>query len=149
MARNYVSFTSDDAISNILNWVDEGNPLESDSDDGDDDLGDLYGEDIDIVIGVVHSDSEVDEEDGHHTADKYKDDHGSSDSDSEEPPVKRPKKMVTSNRLVNSIDNSLDPTRYDEITLPKNTSGSNEVEVFTGYLGPKSNQATPKILLDY
>ena len=144
MARNYVSFTSDDAISNILNWVDEGNSLESDSDDGDDDLGDLYGEDIDMVIGVVHSDSEVDEEDGHHIADKHKDDHGSSESDSEEPPVKRPKKMLTSNRLVNSMDNSLDPTRYDEITLPKNTSGSNEVEVLTGYLGPKSNQATPK-----
>ena len=100
MARKYVSFTSDDAISNILNWVDQGNPLDSDSDNGDD-LGDLYGEDIDMVVGVVHSDSEVDEEDGHHSADKHKDDkddHGSSESDSEEPPVKRPKKLLTSNR---------------------------------------------------
>ena len=79
-----------------------------------------------MVIGVVHSDSEVD---------KHKDGHGSSESDSEEPPLKRPKKMLSSDRLVNSIDNSLDPTRYDEITLPKNTSGINEV--LTGYLGPK------------
>ena len=45
-------------------------------------------------------------------------------------------KLLTSNRLVNSLDNSLDPTRYDEITLPKNISGSNEVEILTGYLGP-------------
>ena len=29
--------------------------------------------------------------------------------------------MLTSNRLVNSL-----PTRYDKITLPKNTTGSNE-----------------------
>ena len=89
----------------------------------------------------MHSDGEVDEEDNHHSADKDKgdkDDHGSSESDSEEPPVKRPKKLLTSNRLVNSLDNSLDPTRYDEITLPKNTSGSNEIKMLTGYLGPKS-----------
>ena len=25
MARKYVSFTADDAISNILDWVDQGN----------------------------------------------------------------------------------------------------------------------------
>ena len=106
MARK--SFTADDAISNILDWVDQGNLLDNDNDDGDD-LGDLYGQDIDMV----------DEEDGHHSADKDKDDHGSSESDSEEPPVKRPKKMLTSNRLVNSLDNSLDPTRYDEITSKK------------------------------
>ena len=43
------------------------------------DLGDLYGEDIDMVVRVVHSDGEVDEEDGHHSADKDKDDHGSSE----------------------------------------------------------------------
>ena len=74
-----------------------------------------------------------------------KHDHGSSESDSEEPPVKRQKKLPTSNRLVNSLDNSLDPTRYDEITLPKNTSGSNEVEMLTDYLGLKSKQDTPTI----
>ena len=33
---------------------------------------------------------------------------------------------------------------YDEITLPKNTSGSNEVEMLTGYFGPKSKQDTTK-----
>ena len=43
MARKYVSFTAaSDAISNILDWVDQGNPLDNDSDDGDD-LGDLFG----------------------------------------------------------------------------------------------------------
>ena len=31
------------------------------------------------------------------------------------------------------------------MTLPKNTSGSNEVEMLIGYLGPKSKQDTPKI----
>ena len=144
MARKYVSFTADDAISNILDWVDQGNPLDNDSDGGDD-LGDLYGEDIGIVVRVVHSDGEVDEEGRHHSADKDKDDRGSSESDSEEPPVKRQKKLLTSNRLVNSLDNSLDPTRYDEITLPKNTTGSNEFEMLTGYLGPKSKQDTPKV----
>ena len=100
-------------------------------------------------VRVVHSDGEVNEEDGHHSADKdkdNKDDHGSSESESEneEPPVKRQKKMLTSNRLVNSLDNSLDP-KYDEITLPKNTTGSNEVEMLTGYFGTKSKQDTPKI----
>ena len=97
---------------------------------------------------MTWEDSEVDEEDGHHSTDKHKDDkdnHGSSESDSEETPVERPKKMLTSNRLVNSLDNSWDPTRYDEIILPRNTPGSNEVEMLTGYLGQKSNQDTPKI----
>ena len=72
MAKKYVSFTADDAISNIPDWVDQGNPLDNDSDGGD--LDDLYGEDIDMVVRVVHSDGEVDEEDGHHSADKDKDD---------------------------------------------------------------------------
>ena len=62
MARKYVSFTADDAISDILDWVDQGNPL--DNDDGDD-LGDLHGKDIDMVVHVVHSGGEVDEEDCH------------------------------------------------------------------------------------
>ena len=144
MARKYVSFTADDAISNILDWVDQGNPFDNDSDGGDD-LGDLYGEDIDMVVRVVHSDGEVDEEGSHHSADKDKEDHGSSESDSEEPPVKRQKKLLTSNGLVNSLDNSLDTTSYEEITLPKNTTGSNEVEMLTCYLGPKSKQDTPQI----
>ena len=71
-----------------------------------------------MVVGVVHSDSEVDEEDGHHSGDNHKDDkddHGSSESDSEKSPVKRPKEMLTSYQLVNSLN----PTMYDEITLPK------------------------------
>ena len=41
-----------------------------------------------MVVRVVHSDGEVDEEDDHYSADKDKDDkddHGSSESDSEEP----------------------------------------------------------------
>ena len=149
MVRRYVFFTSDDAISNISDWVDQENPLDSDSDDGDD-LCDLYGEDIDMVVGVVHSDSEVNEEDGYHSGDKHIDDqdgqedHGINENDSEEPLVKRPKKLLTSTRLVNSLDHSLDPTRYDEITLPENTSGCNEVEMLTGYLRLKSNQYTPK-----
>ena len=48
------------------------------------------GEDIDMVVHVVHLDGEVYEEDGHRPADKDKDDkddHGSSESDSKEPPI--------------------------------------------------------------
>ena len=101
-----------------------------------------------MVVRVMHSGDEVDEVDGHHSADKDKDDeddHGSSESDNEEPPVNIQKKLLTFNRLVNSLDSSLDPTRYDEISLPRNTSGSTEIEILTGYLGPTSKQDTPKI----
>ena len=51
-------------------------------------------------IVIVFSDKDIND----------KDDDGSSESDSEEPTVKRQKKMLTCDLLVNSLDNSLDTT---------------------------------------
>ena len=61
----------------------------------------------------------------------------------EEPHVSRHRKILTSGRLVHSIDPALDPYNYHEITY-LNKYGC--WEIFVGYLGPKSNKATEKIL---
>ena len=52
------------------------------------------------------------------------------------------RKILTSSRLVHSIDSALDPDNFDEITY-LNKDGC--WETFVGYLGPKSNKATKKI----
>jgi len=53
---------------------------------------------------------------------------------------RRPKKILTANRLVNSIDKALDLDSYDPLDLPDANS-----ETLTGYLGPKSKATTEKI----
>ena len=60
----------------------------------------------------------------------------------EEPHVSCHIKILTSSRLVHSIDYALDPDNYDEITY-LNKDGC--WETFVGCLGPKSNKATEKI----
>ena len=45
---------------------------------------------------------------------------------------------------MNSIDAALNPDNYKEINY---LNGRGEWETFTGYLGPKSNKNTPKIVL--
>ena len=56
--------------------------------------------------------------------------------------MSRYRKILTSCRLVHSIDSALDPHNYDEITH-LNKDGC--WETFVGYLGPKSNKAIEKI----
>ena len=59
-----------------------------------------------------------------------------------EPHVSRHRKILTSSRLVHSIDSALDPDNYDGITY-LNKGGC--WETFVGYFRPKSNKATEKI----
>ena len=75
---------------------------------------------------------------------------GNENDDEDEPYEKRKseysKKILTSKRLVNSIDASLEPTNYNFIPLPwKFEPDRTEEEVLLGYLGPKSNPNTQKI----
>ena len=55
--------------------------------------------------------------------------------------VPRHRKILTSSRLVHSIDSPLDPDNYDEITY---LTKDGRWETFVGNLGPKSNKATEK-----
>ena len=114
-----------------------------DSDNDDDDLDDLYGETT-IVVRVP--DCHSDEEDTNHKSPS-----DSSDEDVSPPqqqtPVRRrhPKKILTSNRLVNSINSCLNRSNFNEVTLPQNAVGNNEEETLTGFLGSKSKNNTPEI----
>ena len=57
----------------------------------------------------------------------------------EEPHVSPHRKILTSSRLVHSIDSTFDPDNYDEIThLNKNGC----CQTLVDHLGPKSNKAT-------
>ena len=58
------------------------------------------------------------------------------------PHLSRPRKILTSSRLVHSIDSALDPGNYNEITY-LNKDGC--WETLVGYVGRKSNKATQNI----
>ena len=59
-------------------------------------------------------------------------------------PARGKRRLLTSNRLVHSIDSALDHEHYEEIVQPRNTKGDDTVEILTGNLGPKSNPNTEK-----
>ena len=119
-----------EVAENIWQFICDDN--NSDSDEGDD-LDSLYG----------YEALPIDDDDGDESADNQLDDN---DHVEEEivPPVRqrRPKKKLTANRLVNSIDAALCSDNYDPLVLP-----DNNFEPITGYLGPKSKDTTPKIFL--
>ena len=134
----------EEAIAHILEWVDNGNPMsDGDDDDGDDDLDNLYGGDNTVRIVDCHSEEENNNRPSDTDSSDEEDDQ--QQQQQQQPKRRHPKKILTSNRLVNSIDSCLDPRNFDETSLPQNTMGTDEEQLLTGHLGPKSNINTPKI----
>ena len=102
-----MAISADAAMAQLLDWVNNGNPMPDDSDD--DDLDDLYGEDTVVRVPECHSGDEG----SNHQSDT------DSDEDESPPPqhpVRRthPEKTLTSNRLVHSIDSCLDKCNFNE-----------------------------------
>ena len=56
-----------------------------------------------------------------------------------------PRKLVTPNRIINSLDAALEPDNYDEVQLSLSVKGDNVHEILTGYLRPKSKAGTKNI----
>ena len=117
--RKAQTVSYDNVVADILNWVqnpdnDENFKLETSrySDDSDD-------------------------------SDKERDNiQSEQEEEIEAPHVSRHRKILTSSRLVHSIDSTLDPDNYNETTY-LNKDGC--WETLIGYLGRKSNKATQKI----
>ena len=109
--------SNDYVISNILNFVnsDDDEDLDSNDEFHSEDLNELYDEpELDL--------------DGNSLGD-------SSDSSDKDDTQARPHRNVfTYNRLVNSLDKSLDPSCYDSHDFGTTDSIANE-EVLAGYLG--------------
>ena len=112
--RKAQTVSYDDAVADILNWVEnpdndenfelETNRFSDDSDDSDEERDNIQSEQEEKI---------------------------------EEPHVPRHTKIPTSSRLVHSIDSTLDLDNYDEMAyLNKDRCW----ETFVGYLGPKSNK---------
>ena len=96
-----------------------------------------------IQLSVV--DCHSDEEANNRPSDR--DSSSDEDEQQQQPKRRHPKKILTSNRLVNSIDSCLNQRNIAETSLPQNTMETDEEEILTGDLGPKSNVNTPKINL--
>ena len=127
MAGNKRTYTLDETMTILNDWLDEeDNPPE----DAVDDLRDLNGKDVPDDSNQSDSDEEAsdDEEAENPTADVNV------------PP--RFRKYLTRKRNVKSIDTALDMENYKEINY-LNSNG--QWESFTGYLGPKADKATKKI----
>ena len=132
--------TSEEAVTNILWFVeadDNNNYFESDCEDelvlAGDDLDEIY----DDHRNADDDDSGDDDED-------EVEDKSSSDDDQPQPGNQLPRKMLTYNCLVNSIDKLLDPNYFD---LHDFSVDDEEHEtILTGYLGTKKNPATETIL---
>ena len=149
-------------INNILQWVEEGNPVISDDED---DLHELYGDEEDESMHVqeaiceesvaAHSqDTEIHEQ---LTQQPCLEDEEvilprknypvrrviqppvTSSSEDEEGipivPARGKRRLLTSNCLVHSISSALDHENYEKIEQPCNTKEDDTVEILTGYLG--------------
>ena len=55
------------------------------------------------------------------------------------------KRLLTTNRIINSIDACSEVDNFDEIHVSLSSKADAKDEVLVGYLGPKSNANTPKI----
>ena len=55
------------------------------------------------------------------------------------------KRLLTTNRIVNSINACFEVDNFDEIHVSLSSKADAKDEVLVGYLGPKSNANTPKI----
>ena len=137
--------TSEEAVANILRFVDDGNNyFESDCED---ELG-LAGDDLDEIYDDDRN--AADEDSGDDDDDEDEVEHKSSSDDDQpqpqpQPGNRPPRKMLTDNCLVNSVDKSLDPNCFDPHDFGTVDDEEHET-VLTGYLGPKKNLATETIL---
>ena len=140
--------TSEEAVANILRFVeadDDNNYFESDCED---ELG-LAGDDLDEIYDDDDDDRDAaDEDSGDDGEDEVEDESFSNDYQPQpqpQPGNRLARKMLTYNRLANSIDKSLDPNCFD----PNDFGTVDEEEhetVLTGYLGLKKNPETETIL---
>ena len=92
--------TSDEALKNILAFVDDSDGEESDVGD----LGELYDSDDEEVVGDRELENTLDEE------------------PELEIPAERHRKLLTKNRLVNSIDAALDMANYNPLIIRDESS---------------------------
>ena len=140
--------TFEETVANILRFVeadDVNNYFESGCEDelglAEDDLDEIYDDDDDDR-NAADEDSGDDDED-------EVEDKSSSDDDQPQPqpqPGNRPpRKMLTYNRLVNSVNKLLDPNCFDPHDFGTDDDEEHET-VLTGYLGPKKNSATETVL---
>ena len=127
MASNQQTFTLDEAVDILNDWLDKENNLPEDAVD---DLRDLNGNDIQNDSNQSESDEDA------------SDDEEITNSTADENVAPRFRKYLTRKRSVKSIDTALNRDYYREINY-LNSNG--QWESFTGYLGPKSNKDTEKI----
>ena len=138
--------TSEEAVANILWFVkadDDNNYFKSDCEDelglAGDDLDEIYDDDDRIAAEENSGDDNEDEVEGK----------SSSDDDQSQPQPQPgnqlPRRMLTCNSLVNSINKLLDPNCFDPHDFGTVDDEEHET-VLTGYLGPKKNPSTEIIL---
>ena len=137
--------TSEEAVPNILRFVeanDDNNYFESDCEDelglAGDDLYEIYNdEDRNATDEESGDDNDNDDDDDDEVEDK-----SSSDDDQSQPQSqlanRPPQKMLTYNRLVNSVNKLLDPNCFDPHDFGTVDDKEHET-VLTGYLGIKKN----------
>jgi len=126
MAKRKLS--ADEAIDDILRFVEDDDNIDDDDADADFNIGnleELYDDD-DIAAAQQDTDDSI--------------------SSDEEPENDRPpRKILTRKRLVNSIDKALDPNCFDPHNFGNVEDADNE-RVLEGFLGPKKKASTKKIL---
>ena len=139
--------TSEEALANILRFVetdDNNNYFEG---DWEDELG-WAGDDLDEIYD--YDDRNADDEDSGDDDEDEVEDKCSSDNDQLQPQPQPqpgnqpPRKLLTYNRLVKSIDKSLDPNCFDPLDFGIIDAEEHET-VLKGYLSPKKNPATETI----
>ena len=114
--RKSTKLSNEEAIVDILNWIEEDNE--------DDDMPFVENNDDDDSCSDLHESYIV-------------------QSDDEDVEVRRPsRKLLTKNRLVHDIDSSLNEESYDDIHF---INGKGQWETLTGYLGPKTNKNTKTV----
>ena len=111
--RKSTTLSNEEAIADILNWIEE-------EDNEDDDMPLVENNDDDSCSDLNESNI--------------------AQSDDEDVEVRRTsRKLLTKNRIVHDIDSSLNEECYDDIHF---INGKGEWEVLTDYLGPKTNKNT-------
>ena len=102
-----MAISADEAMSQIFDWVNNGDPISDDSGNDDNDLDDLYGEDNVVRVPDCHSDKEDS---------NRQSDNSDEDASPQHVPVRKshPKQTLTSNIPVNSINSCLNPSNFNE-----------------------------------
>ena len=105
LKRGATAVTAEEAVSEILTWVENNN-----EDNGDDDLEDLNGTDEDNFVVDANIDPDAPESDGDVTGE---------DELRGEGPTRRQhrRRTLTYQRDVNSIDTALDESNYNPVDI--------------------------------